>query len=103
MNECWPALAMMVEGIHIKDIFELVPLVLSLIISWTFRILTHEEDFLSVELKQTNSGTPVLVTIGMMMGCTHAAGFSTFRKCHLKWLLGEPFKKSMWGSKYLEN
>ena len=28
------------EGIHIEDIFELV----SLIISWTFRILAHKHD-----------------------------------------------------------
>ena len=31
-----------VEGIHVGDIFKLVYLVLSLIISWTFRILAHE-------------------------------------------------------------
>ena len=57
---------MVVEGIHIEDIFELV----SLIISWTFKILAHEEDqytliLLSVALKQTkagprSSGIPVL-------------------------------------------
>ena len=36
---------MVVEGIHVEDIFEhVVSLVLSLIISWTFRILAHEED-----------------------------------------------------------
>ena len=35
---------MVVEGIHIEDIFELVSLVLSLITSWTVRILAHEED-----------------------------------------------------------
>ena len=35
---------MVVEGIHVEDIFELVSLILSLIISWTFRILEHEED-----------------------------------------------------------
>ena len=29
LNECWPAPAMVVEGIHVKDIFELVSLVLS--------------------------------------------------------------------------
>ena len=60
----------MVEGIHDENIFELVSLVLSLIISWTFRILIHEEDqyteFLSIALKQTkarprSSGTPFLV------------------------------------------
>ena len=44
LNECWPAPVIMVEGIHVEDIFELVSLVLSLIISWTFRILAHEED-----------------------------------------------------------
>ena len=47
---------MVVEGIHVEDIFELVSLVLFLIISWTFRILAHEEDqytdFLSIALKQ---------------------------------------------------
>ena len=35
---------MVVKGIHLEDIFELVSLVPSLIISWTFRILAHEED-----------------------------------------------------------
>ena len=53
-----------------QNIFELVSLVLSLIISLTFRILAHEEDqytyFLSIALKQTkagprSSGTPFLV------------------------------------------
>ena len=61
---------MVVEGIHVEDIFELVSLVLSLIISWTFRILAHEEDqytdILSIALKQTKAGprssiTPFLV------------------------------------------
>ena len=61
---------MLVEGIHVEDIFELVSLVLSLSISWTFRILAHEEDqytdFWSVALTQTkagprSSGTPFLV------------------------------------------
>ena len=33
LNECWPAPAIMVKGIHVEDIFELVSLVLSLIIS----------------------------------------------------------------------
>ena len=51
---------MVVEGIDVEDIFELVSLVLSLIISWTFRILAHEEDqytdFLSIALKQTKAG-----------------------------------------------
>ena len=54
---------MVVEGKHVEDIFELVSLVLSLIISWTFRILAHEEDqytdFLSIALKQTKSGLGV--------------------------------------------
>ena len=61
---------MVVEGIHVEDIFELVSLVPFLIISWTFRILAHEEDqdtdFLSIPLKQTKAGpqswgTPFLV------------------------------------------
>ena len=65
---------MMVEGIHVKDIFELVSVVLFLIISWTFRILTHEEDqytdFLSIAFKQTearprSSGTPLLVYLSI--------------------------------------
>ena len=29
LNECWPSLAMVVEGIHVKNIFELVSLVLT--------------------------------------------------------------------------
>ena len=33
LNRCWPAPAMVVGGIHVEDIFELVSLVLSLIIS----------------------------------------------------------------------
>ena len=53
-------LAMVVERIHIENIFELVSLVLSLIISLTFRILAHEEDqytaVLSIALKQTKAG-----------------------------------------------
>ena len=70
LNECWPAPAMVVEGIHVVDIFELVSLVLSLIISCIFMILVHEEDqytdFLSIVLKQTKAGprsseTPFLV------------------------------------------
>ena len=52
---------MVVEGIHVEDIFELVSLVLWLIISWTFRILALEEDqytdLLSIELEQTKAGT----------------------------------------------
>ena len=68
---------MVVEGIglHVEDI--LVSLVLSIIISWTFRIMAHEESqysyiykmlgfFLSKALKKTearprSSGTPFLV------------------------------------------
>ena len=54
---------MVVGGIHVEDIFELVSLVLSLIISWTFRILAHDEDqytdFLSIALKQTKPGPRV--------------------------------------------
>ena len=59
--------AMVVEGIslHVEDI--LVSLVLPIIISWTFRILAHEENqysyvykilghFLSQALKQTKAG-----------------------------------------------
>ena len=49
-----------VEGIHGEDIFELVSLVLSLIISLTCRCLAHEEDqytdFLFITLKQTKVG-----------------------------------------------
>ena len=75
----WPAPAMVVEGIglHVED--TLVSLVLSIIISWTFRILANEENqytvmftkylaiFLSNALKQTkagprSSGTPFLVS-----------------------------------------
>ena len=43
LHECWPALAMVVEGIgrHVEDI--LVFMVLLIIISWTFRILAHVE------------------------------------------------------------
>ena len=63
LNECWPTPAMVVEGIHVEDIFELnliVSLVLSLIISRLFRILTHEEDhiytdFLSITLNRTKT------------------------------------------------
>ena len=35
---------MVVEEIYVEDIFELVSLGLSLIISWTFWILAHEHD-----------------------------------------------------------
>ena len=56
-----PALKTVVlERTHVEDIFEVVSLSLSLIISWTFRILAHEEeqytDFLSIALKQTKAG-----------------------------------------------
>ena len=69
LNECWSAPAMVVEGIHVEGIFEL-SLVLSLILSWTFGVLAHEEDqytdLLSIALKQTEAGprsseTPFLV------------------------------------------
>ena len=61
---------MVVERIHVEDIFEIVSLVLSSIISWTFRILAHEDDqytdFFTITLKQSkavprNSGTSFLV------------------------------------------
>ena len=44
LRGCWPAPAMVVEGIglHVEDI--LVSSVISIIISWTFRILAHEEN-----------------------------------------------------------
>ena len=42
----------MVEGRHVKDIFELVSLVVSLIISWTFGILAHEEDQYTVMFRK---------------------------------------------------
>ena len=48
----------MVEEIHVEDISELVSLVLSLIISWIFRILNKTVPGLG-------SGTPVLVKIIM--------------------------------------
>ena len=51
---------MVVEDVHVEDIFELVSSVISLIISWTFRILAHEKDqytdVLSIALKQTEAG-----------------------------------------------
>ena len=77
LHGCSPAPTMVMEGIglNVEDI--LVSLVLSIIISWTFRILAHEENqysyvykilgqFLSKALKQTkagprSSGTPFLV------------------------------------------
>ena len=34
LNRCLPTPAMVAEGIHVEDIFKLVSLVLSLIISW---------------------------------------------------------------------
>ena len=43
LNECWQAPPMVVEVIHFEDIFELVSLVLSLKIYWTFRFLAHEK------------------------------------------------------------
>ena len=43
---------MVVEGIHGEDIFELVSLVLSLIISWAFRILAREEDRYTVMFRK---------------------------------------------------
>ena len=52
LNECWPVPAMVVEGIHVEDIFQLVSLVLPLIISWTFRILAHKEDQYTVMLRK---------------------------------------------------
>ena len=52
LNECWPAPAMVVKGINGKDIFELVSLVRSLIISWTFRILSREEDQYTVMFRK---------------------------------------------------
>ena len=61
LNECWPAPAMVVEGIHVEDIFELASLVLSIFISRTFSILVHEEDqymdtdFLSIAFKQSKT------------------------------------------------
>ena len=58
--ECWLAPAMVVGGTHGEIIFELGLLGSSLIISWTFRILAHEEDqytdFLYIALKQTEAG-----------------------------------------------
>ena len=61
-------------------IFELVSLVLSLIISWTFRILAHEEDqytdFLSIGLKPTKAGSQSL-------GITFLVYFNIKRGCHL--------------------
>ena len=52
LNESRPVPAMVVEGIHVEDISELVSLVLSLIISWTFRILAHEEDQNTVMIRK---------------------------------------------------
>ena len=51
-NECWQAPAMVVEELHVEDIFKLVSLVLYLIISWTFRILAHEEDQYTVMFRK---------------------------------------------------
>ena len=43
LHKCWPAPVMVVEGIclHVEV---LVSLVISIIISWTFKILAHEEN-----------------------------------------------------------
>ena len=67
LHGCWPAPTMVVEGIglHVEDIF--VSLVLSIILSWTFRTLAHEQNqdsyvykildhFLSKARKQTKAG-----------------------------------------------
>ena len=43
LKGCWPAPAMVVEGMNVKDIC-ILSFVLSLFIFWTFRILAHEED-----------------------------------------------------------
>ena len=60
---------MVMEEIHVEDIFELVSLVLSLIISWTFRILAHEEDqytdSLSISLKQTKAEPRMLILVNV--------------------------------------
>ena len=60
---------MVMEEIHVEDIFELVSLVLSLIISWTFRILAHEEDqytdSLSISLKQTKAEPGMLILVNV--------------------------------------
>ena len=78
------------EGIHVEDIFELVSLVLSLIISWTFRILAYEEDqytyVLSIALEQTkagplNSGTAFLVTIGVYRDMERAIKKQRWSNC----------------------
>ena len=52
LNESRPVPAMVVKGIHVEDISELVSFVLSLIISWTFRILAHEEDQYTVMIRK---------------------------------------------------
>ena len=79
LHGSWPAPEMVVEriGLYVEDI--LVSLVFSIIISWIFRILAHEENqynyvykisvhFLSKALKQNkagprSSGTPFLVIL----------------------------------------
>ena len=71
LNESWPAPVMVVEGIHVEDIFELVSLVLLLILSRTFRILAHEEDqyteFFSVALKETDAGSRISGTLFLVI------------------------------------
>ena len=52
LNKCWPALAMVVEEIHVEDIFEFVSLVLSSIISWIIKILAHEKDQCTVVFRK---------------------------------------------------
>ena len=57
---CSQYAAMVVEGIHGENILDFFSSFLSLIISWTFRILAHEKDqytdFLAIALKQTKAG-----------------------------------------------
>ena len=89
MNECWPAPGMVVEGIHIEDIFNLSPWSYSFLnYILDIRILAHEEDqytvmfikyqadFLSIALKQSKAGprswgTPVLDIIIVMHRYAH--------------------------------
>ena len=47
--------AMVVEGINVEDIFYLVSLVVFFNISWTFRIMAHEEDQYSYVYKILNN------------------------------------------------
>ena len=85
---------MVVEEIHVEDKLEIVSLVLSLIISWTFRILAHEEDrytdFLSIALKQTKAGprcskTPFLVLYYFLFILSIFILY-IHGKCHNNWL-----------------